>query len=111
MIAFVANGKQVRFILPLPNLEDLKKTATGRARRGGAVNEAFEGEMRRRWRSLALVLKAKLEAVSTGIVTFEEEFLPYIVLPGGQTVGEKIIPSLDAAYASGKLPKLLPDLR
>jgi hypothetical protein len=111
LIAFVAHGKQIRFVLPLPDPKDFQKTATGRVRKGGAVNEAFESELRRRWRALALVLKAKLEAVQTGIVTFEEEFLPYIVLPGGQTIGEKIIPGLDAVYATGKLPKLLPDLR
>jgi hypothetical protein len=111
LVAFVAHGKQVRFILPMPNPDDFKKTPTGRSRKGGALDEAYEREMRRRWRALALVIKAKLEAVSTEIVSFEEEFLPYFVLPDGQTVGDKIIPSLEAAYKSGKLPKLLPDLR
>jgi hypothetical protein len=113
LVGFVAHGKQVRFILPLPDPEapEFRKTATGRARKGNAVNEAFEAEMRRRWRALALVIKAKLEAVSTGIVSFEEEFLPYIVLPGGQTVAERILPGLEDAYRTGRIPALLPDLR
>jgi hypothetical protein len=111
VIAFVAHNKQIRFVLPLPNPDDFRKTPKGRTRKGGAINNAFEVESRRRWRSLALVLKAKLEAVSTGIVAFEEEFLPYIVLPGGKTIGEMIIPGLNEIYATGKIPKLLPDLR
>ena len=43
----------------------------------------------------------------TGIVTFEEEFLAHLVLPGGQTVGERLGPELDA-IDSGDLPPLLP---
>lgn len=113
LVGFVAHGKQIRFILPLPDPEaqEFRTTATGRARKGNAVSEAFEGEMRRRWRALALVIKAKLEAVSTGIVSFEEGFLPYIVLPGGQTVAERILPGLEDAYRTGKVPALIPDMR
>ena len=79
VIAFVACGKQVRFSMPLPDPDspEFRKTPTGRQRSSGATNEAFAQEMRRRWRALALIVKAKLEAVETGIVSFEREFLPY----------------------------------
>ena len=40
-------------------------------------------------------------------MTFEEEFLAHLVLPGGQTVGERLGPELDA-IDSGDLPPLLP---
>jgi hypothetical protein len=56
---------------------------------------------------LALCIKAKLEAVEAGIVTFDEEFFAHIVLPGGQTVGERLIPELGRALEGRPLPPLL----
>lgn len=111
IIGFVARGKQVRFSLPLPDpdSQEFRTTATGRARKGNSVNEAFEAEMRRVWRALALVIKAKFEAVSSGIVSYEQEFLPFFVLPGGATVAEIMIPQLEIAYRTGKMPALLPE--
>jgi response regulator RpfG family c-di-GMP phosphodiesterase len=49
-----------------------------------AVNDA---ETRRRWRCLAMVIKAKLEVVASGISSFEEEFLAHVMLYDGRTVG------------------------
>jgi hypothetical protein len=61
------------------------------------------------WRALLLVIKAKLEAVETGITTFEDEFLAHLVLPNGQTVGEWAIPMIAEAYENGlRLPPMLP---
>jgi len=34
--------------------------------------EAYDKEIRRRWRALVLVVRAKLEAIETGIASFEE---------------------------------------
>jgi hypothetical protein len=64
-------------------------------------------ENRRRWRALLLVIKAKLEAVATGIATFEDEFLPYTVMPNGQTVAEWAHPQLKEMEL-GKMPLALP---
>jgi hypothetical protein len=62
-----------------------------------------------RWRALALVIKAKLEAVAAGITTVEQEFLAHIVLPDGHTtVGTWMAPQLAAAYDAGTMPALLP---
>ncbi len=112
MIGFTAKGKQVRFILPFPDPNDpeFSKTPTGRTRKGNASNEAYEAEIRRRWRALSLSIKGKFEAVATGIVFFEEEFLPYFVLPNGMTVAETMLPQLEAAYQSKRMPKLLPEV-
>jgi len=111
MIAFRMNEKFVRFVVPFPNPNDEKfiKTPTGRIRRGNTVNEAYEQEIRRRWRALALVIKAKLEAVDSGITLFEEEFMAHILLPNDQTVGEFMIPHIEEAYQKGKMPNLLPE--
>jgi hypothetical protein len=57
---------------------------------------------------LALVIKAKLEAVDSGITTFEDEFLAHIVMPDGQTVASHIKPGIAAAYESGTMTPLLP---
>jgi hypothetical protein len=56
---------------------------------------------------LALVIKAKLEAVAAGIVTFEDEFAMHMVLPNGQTVREIVLPSLEIAYSTGNVSPLL----
>lgn len=107
-VVFVVNGKRLRFMLPLPTEEDVSYTPTGRVRRGKIVNEERERETRRRWRALALDIKAKLEAVETGITVFEQEFLPHIVLPNGQTVAEAVLPAVEESYRTGKVVALLP---
>jgi hypothetical protein len=58
--------------------------------------------------ALALAIKAKLEAVESGIATFEEEFLAYVVLPDGQSVGQHVLPNIEQAYVTNKMPPLLP---
>lgn len=111
VLGFRAGGIQVRIALPLPQPDDVDftETATGRPRTVAAARDAYSNEVQRRWRSLALVLKAKLEAVATGIATMEQEFLAYRVLPDGTTVGERVAAELDRV---GDLtpPALLPGL-
>src|SRR5690349_11731454 len=77
MIGFQAKGRQVRFFLPLPQAKDVKYRAMREL--AGKLDQ----ETRRRWRALALSIKAKLEMVESGITTFEDEFLAHIVLPSG----------------------------
>jgi hypothetical protein len=112
VIGFRAEGRNVRFELPLPRRDDqaFSRTPTGRQRKNPEdAQRAWEQAQRQRWRALALVVKAKLEAVETGITTFEEEFLAHIVIPGsGKTIGEWIRPQVEAAYVHGKAIKLLP---
>jgi len=107
-VMFLAHGKQLRFILPLPTPDDVSQTPKGRARKNHVANSHLEREKRRRWRALALDIKAKLEAVETGITIFEQEFLPHIVLPNGQTVVEAVLPAVEDAYRTGKVQALLP---
>lgn len=106
-IAFRAANRNIRFVLPMPKLEEVSRTSSGRARKKGAIEEAHSQETRRRWRALALSIKAKLETVESGIAEFETEFMPYIVLPGGETVAERVQPQIEAAYKTGKPVKLL----
>jgi hypothetical protein len=96
MLGFRVKSRQVRFELPLPAIE-------GTARQQADA----EQEHRRRWRALLLVIKAKLEAVSSDISTFEHEFLAHIVLPNNQTVASALLPQLAEAYKTGTMPRLL----
>jgi hypothetical protein len=107
MIGFAFKGVSVRIMLQLPQRDDeqFTKTPTGKDRKPAAAFSAWEQGCRQRWRALALVVKAKLEA---GIATFEQEFMPYLVLPDGQTVGEKLLPQITKGISAGKMPRALP---
>jgi hypothetical protein len=61
---------------------------------------------RQKWRSLLLVIKAKLESVDAKIATFEEAFATDIVMPSGKTVWEEIREPIKLAY-EGKAVALL----
>lgn len=105
VIAFVSGGRQVRFVVPLPDpaSREFTVTPTGKARVESAAFSAWEQACRQRWRALALVVKAKLEAVDAGIVSFEEEFMAHLVLPGGQTVFERVGPQIAAGSSDVRL--------
>ena len=108
VVGFVHTGRQIRFVLPQPNRKDYRLTSQGRPRTQSSWDEAVEQAGRQKWRALALVVKAKLEAVEAGIVTFEDEFAMHMVLPDGSTVREQVLPRLALAYESGEVPALLP---
>jgi hypothetical protein len=112
-VGFTAHGRSIRFELPLPDRADKEftRTDTGRERSEQAAADAYEKAVRQRWRALALVVKAKLEAVSSGITTFEDEFLAHTVLPGGVTVADTVRNHVAQAYKTGSVPALLPDYR
>jgi hypothetical protein len=115
IVAFEANGRRIMFTLPLPSKLDKRfthvlrgRSSTPTPRAPDKALEAWEQACRQRWRALALVIKAKLEAVESGITTFEDEFLAHIVMPDGQTVGSHIRPGIALAYDSGNMVPLLP---
>lgn len=106
VIEFRADGRRVRFVVNRPDADDQDFLLD---KRGYLLTTTqtlarVEAEERRRWRALALAIKAKLEVVASGIASFEEEFLPHIVLPNGETVGQWIVPQVAAAYESKQMP-------
>ncbi len=103
IIAFEANGRHIRFVLPLP--DKVIRTPKGRYVRN--VETYTEQVKRQRWRALALAIKAKLEMVASDIATFETEFEPYTLLPNGMTVSEWMQPQIQRAYETGSMPPLL----
>jgi hypothetical protein len=119
VIAFRAQDRHVRFEITMPdrNAEQFTKVAVGANqhtkgttladRNPDVAFKLWDQACRQRWRALALVVKAKLEAVESGISEFEEEFLSHIVLPDGSTVGQQVRPHIEKAYLAGKMPKFL----
>lgn len=88
-IGFRCEARTLRFVLEMP---DEKKEA---------------GRHRSRWRALLLCIKAKLESVACGIESFDEAFMPHVVMPNGKTFAEYAMPALTKAYTDGKMPPLL----
>jgi hypothetical protein len=109
VIGFTMKQRQIRFVLTMPERTERRFTHHSRGMRTteSALAE-WEQACRQRWRALALVIKAKLEAVESGISMFENEFLANIVMPDGLLVGEHITPLIATAYETGTMPPLLP---
>lgn len=115
-VQFDMNDRRIRFVITVPDKESfrfyMRKNGWGgenkKERTESQMRSFQDQEMRRRWRALGLVVKAKLEAVETGISEFQEEFLAHIVMRGGKTIGETLLPQLDEIANSGKLPRMLP---
>lgn len=106
VVGFVIDRRVIRFMLPLPGKDapEFRRTPAGRRTRSPADAErAWEQACRSRWRALALVIKAKLEAVATGISTIEDEFLAWTVVPGGdgRTIGDVLRPQIARSIADG----------
>lgn len=76
-ISFGAGPRRFRIVLVLPH------TAGGLPPRGTlyAAAKASQDLARQRWRQLSLLIRAKLDAVDSGITTFDQEFLGYLLGP------------------------------
>jgi hypothetical protein len=107
-VMFRMAGRQIRFILTLPDPKAKEFTHSSRGLRPPNIAErAWEQACRQRWRALALVIKAKLEAVEAGITTVEDEFLAHTLLPNGATVGDWAREELPEVYRVGRMPTSL----
>ncbi len=114
VVAFTMSGRHVRFVLTMPSkdAEEFHIYMRGSVRYQRDPEPArklWEQACRQRWRALALVIKAKLEAIESDISTFDDEFLAHIVMPDGKTVGEITREKVALAYSSGTMQPLLPD--
>lgn len=112
VIMFEMAERRVMFRLTMPGRAERRFTHTeakNQARAPAAAEAAWEQACRARWRSLALVVKAKLEAVAAGIVEFEDEFMAQIVMPDGKTFSEHARPAISIAYQQKEMPPLLPN--
>lgn len=63
-----------------------------------------EQQRRSKWRSLLLIIKAKLEVAQQQATTIEQEFFPHVVMPNSQTFYEFAAPAIADAYKTGLMP-------
>ncbi len=114
VVAFEAHERRIQFVLHLPDKTERRFTHTptrGTIRTAQQALEAWEQACRQKWRALALVVKAKLEAVDAGITTFEEEFLAHTMLPNGTRFGQWATSAVAEVYAGNRMPALMPGAR
>lgn len=108
MVGFLIDTHRIQIAMSMPSLQEFAFTDTGRKRIPTAIQTEWERACRQRWRALALVIKAKLEAVECGITSMQDEFLAYTVLPSGKTIGEMVSPAMSKILKTGEIPSLLP---
>lgn len=116
-VMFEVHARRIRLSVPAATLADSDRTVAvnqyGNSRRKRSeadLAKMLEQRERQQWRILALVIKAKLEIIETGAVTFEDEFLPHTMLPDGSTVGEWIAPQMRQTAKTNQMPPMLPGL-
>lgn len=106
-VMFEYQGLMIQMKVPLPDRNDFKKTEQGRSRASSVIDKEYDQALRQRWRALLLAIKAKLESVELGISSIEEEFMAFIKMPDGQSIGDHLIPQLQEIAKTGKMPKMI----
>ena len=112
VVYFEYKGRQIQLSVPMPPRTDPQFTNRPRSSWGKVADstrdQRWDAEYRRRWRVLVITVKAMLEAVDSKLLTFDQAFLAHIVIPGSaKTLGDVIVPKLDAMYQGLGLPALL----
>jgi hypothetical protein len=113
-VLFKHNGRPycISIQMPDPKAEEFRFTPARRLERtDDEAYEAWEQASRIKWRELALLIKAKLVAISNEAVRFEDEFLAYAMLPDRSTVGERADALLEECARTGQFPELLPGMQ
>jgi len=94
-IGFSLLSRKVIFTMPAVNIDHtIQKTPTGKNRNADAQQTALAQKERQQWRALLLIIKAKLEAIDSGITTLDQEFMAFYLLKNGQTLAQTILPQL-----------------
>ena len=106
-ITFEMSARRISMEIPLPEPEDFRYMRNGHERSEREMRTAWDQACRERWRSILLAIKAKLDAVASGITTIDNEFMAHIMLPEGVTVGEWLQPQIDESYRTKAMPLLL----
>ena len=116
IVAFQHAGRVFRFQVALPALESFAVIETDKpswqwkTRTPEQQRAVWEQACRTKWRSILLIIKARLVAIEAGAETWESAFLFHVVGPNGELLGPSIVEKLERAYGAGgaPLPPLLP---
>lgn len=103
MLMFRIGDRMIKIRVSLPDPTGSEFRVANKDRQA----QLLEAEQRRRWRAQLLIIKAKLEMISTGETTVEREFLADIMLPDGSTFGQWAAPQLAESYTTGGMPRML----
>lgn len=81
VLRFVLQGHPIRFAVPAPDPQarEFWFTPTGQQRSWEAAAEAHAANERQRWRALTQLIRAKIQAIEIGVLSFDSEFAPYRV--------------------------------
>lgn len=101
-VMFVLANLRIKMVVKMPMENETRVNKAGATMGRTQASQAHEKAIRQRWRALVLMVKAKLEAVESGIETVEEAFMPYLMLPNGSTIGEVVLNQI----GNGTLPLL-----
>lgn len=110
IVFFQIDGKAIAFSTPMPSPDEKRFTKNTRypyTRSPEVAARFWEQACREKWRGLLLTLKAKFVSVDNGVETLEEAFLAHLALPGGGTVGQKVLPEVANSYARNEPPRFL----
>lgn len=83
-LEFELQGNRYRFTIPHPMNEPAEKRTWVNRNSYIAVAQQAENEWKRRWRAHVMLLKVKLEFVAGGDSTLEQEFMPNLLVQGGE---------------------------
>lgn len=103
-VRFRMSGHYAQLVVPPPSERRMKELKL----RFPSWDETRrrEQEERRCWRALLLLVKAKLEAIASGITSMEREFMPDLLLSDGRRLEAWAGPILAEMYESGSMPLL-----
>jgi len=98
-------GVFLKFSITRRPPDEFLRTAAGRLRPPCQRRAACAQEYRRQWRALLLFLKGGLEATvgEDPDMPFEKVFLPFTVMPNGDTVDEAVREQVQHAYRTGDI--------
>lgn len=90
VLQFELGGQAFRFRITRPTADEVRQRDSGEYVYPHNVDWESKAtqEWRRRWRANVLLIKAKLEFIDGGDTSLEREFMPYLVMKGGKTLGE-----------------------
>lgn len=109
IVQYRVNERVVRHVIDYPAPKNFQKYKLVKGAQkphltAEQLTKAADGEWRRRWRALLLLVKAKLELVASGQTTMDREFMGDVMLPDGRLVHEALEPLIKRAYLSGEVP-------
>jgi len=106
VIAFQLQNRAIRIRVQSPRLEDFRLTPKGSERNATAMRNECEKTSRQRWRAIAAVIKAKLEAIENKVSSLDDEFLAHVLVDDKYTVAEALRDGIAKVYFGDNASRL-----